>query len=152
RGISKQIVPQLPRVGRKGGPARPGPDLRGYQSESGSVDPAGDPRGRQHARICRPPFPCGGHRARGISGNAQAGQVGRTSIGGEIIVMDSNVSAILASWSFAPWLALSLGVSSVIYLRGWLRLRRRGLTHLGWGQLFCFLAGLGTIAIALMSP
>ena len=66
--------------------------------------------------------------------------------------MDPTVAAILASWSFTPWLALSLGLSAAIYLRGWLRLRRRGSRHFGLTQLACFLGGIATIYVALMSP
>ena len=66
--------------------------------------------------------------------------------------MDATLSAILASWSFAPWLAISLGLSAGIYLRGWLRLRQRGNKHFGPAQLVCFLGGIATIYVALMSP
>ncbi|MCE9556119.1 MAG: cytochrome c oxidase assembly protein [Planctomycetes bacterium] len=66
--------------------------------------------------------------------------------------MDATLSAILASWSFAPWLALSLGLSAAIYLRGWLRLRRRGSKHFGSAKLVCFLGGIATIYVALVSP
>jgi len=66
--------------------------------------------------------------------------------------MNSTLSAILISWSFAPWLAFFLGLTAAIYLRGWRRLRRRGVRQFQFKHLTCFYAGLGTIYIALMSP
>jgi len=66
--------------------------------------------------------------------------------------MDSTFSAIIASWSFAPWLAASLSLSAAIYLRGWYRLRQRGARQFDFARLASFLAGLATIYIALMSP
>ena len=47
---------------------------------------------------------------------------------------------------------MPLCLTAAVYVRGWLRLRRRGSLRFGRAQLVCFLAGIGGIAIALLSP
>ncbi len=60
--------------------------------------------------------------------------------------------AFLRSWPTDPWLDLALFVPAVIYLRGWLALRRRDPRTWHGGQLAAFLGGLATLFLALGSP
>jgi putative membrane protein len=64
-------------------------------------------------------------------------------------------------WSAEPWVVALLALSVAAYLIGYLRLRRRSQrreTASGYGsrargqQLLAFMAGCGTLAIALLSP
>src|SRR5262249_27911956 len=66
--------------------------------------------------------------------------------------MNSLLEAMLRSWPFAPWLATALTLTAVIYLRGWLALRRRSTQHWHVNRLVAFLSGLATIYLALASP
>src|SRR5262245_6044980 len=66
--------------------------------------------------------------------------------------MDSLLLAIVRSWPFALWLGMGLGLTAVIYLRGWLALRLRSPQQWHVGQLVAFLSGLATIYLALASP
>ena len=66
--------------------------------------------------------------------------------------MSSVSQAILSSWSFDP--AINLGIVAVVilYLRGWRILRRTSPARFpGWRAL-AFLAGLGTVWLAIASP
>src|SRR5262245_18184959 len=60
--------------------------------------------------------------------------------------------ALLRSWPSAPWLAVGLGLTAVIYLRGWLALRWRDQKHWPVSQLVAYWSGLATSYIALASP
>jgi cytochrome c oxidase assembly factor CtaG len=60
--------------------------------------------------------------------------------------------AVLASWSRDPAVLGSLLATGAIYVRGWLGLRRQMPHRFGAGRLAAFVAGLGTIAAALVSP
>jgi cytochrome c oxidase assembly factor CtaG len=62
------------------------------------------------------------------------------------------LDAFLRSWPFDPWLVLVLLVTSVVYLRGWLILRRRNGRRWHGGHLAAFLGGLAAIYLALASP
>jgi cytochrome c oxidase assembly factor CtaG len=66
--------------------------------------------------------------------------------------MNPLLEALVRSWPFDPWLAVLLLLTAVIYLRGWLMLRRRSPQHWHVGQLVAFLGGLATIYLALASP
>lgn len=59
---------------------------------------------------------------------------------------------LLYSWSFDPWIMAALLVTAWIYVRGWRQLRRRGAWRWRGRQLACFLGGLLTLGIALVSP
>jgi cytochrome c oxidase assembly factor CtaG len=62
------------------------------------------------------------------------------------------LEAFLRSWPFDPWLLVALGLAAVIYLRGWLALRRRNPRRWHARQLIAFLGGLTAIYLALASP
>jgi cytochrome c oxidase assembly factor CtaG len=66
--------------------------------------------------------------------------------------MDPTLDAFLSSWPFDPWLVAGLALAGVVYLRGWLRLRRGGVRRWVGGQLAAFLGGLAALFLALASP
>jgi len=61
-------------------------------------------------------------------------------------------SAILRSWSFAPWLAIGLVVAAGVYTRGWTPLHRRRPRDFGRWRLAAWLTGLGVLYVAIASP
>lgn len=66
--------------------------------------------------------------------------------------MDPTLEALLSSWSFDPWILVPLLLTTVIYVRGWRVLQRRGSPHFHSRQLVSFLAGLVAVLVALASP
>ena len=66
--------------------------------------------------------------------------------------MSSVSQAILSSWSFDPRITLGIIALIVLYLRGWRILHRTSPARFpGWRAL-AFLAGLGTVWLAIASP
>lgn len=66
--------------------------------------------------------------------------------------MQSASQAIFDEWSPPPFLTLSILLVAVIYLRGWVLIRRtRRAQFPGW-RLGCFLLGMGTLWISIASP
>jgi cytochrome c oxidase assembly factor CtaG/polyferredoxin len=57
-----------------------------------------------------------------------------------------------ANWPFEPWVVSGVVVSSAVYLRGWLALRRRDPRRWPVGRMAAFLAGQACIYLALASP
>jgi cytochrome c oxidase assembly factor CtaG len=66
--------------------------------------------------------------------------------------MSPVVDAFLYSWPFDPLLIVTLALSGIVYLRGWLALRGRNVARWHGGRLVAFLAGLAAIYLALASP
>ena len=66
--------------------------------------------------------------------------------------MNPTLDAVLLSWPFDPWLTATLLLTAGLYLRGWLRLRRRDPRRWQPRQPSAFLAGLFAIFLALASP
>jgi putative membrane protein len=66
--------------------------------------------------------------------------------------MDSRVLALLTTWDWRPEVILILGLNSLFFVSGWLRLRRRGRARLasGW-RLTSYLAGMIVLGLSLMS-
>lgn len=60
--------------------------------------------------------------------------------------------AILASWSFPPWVTALDLLSALLYLRGWLVLRRVIPQRFPAWRLLSFVGGLAALQIALASP
>lgn len=60
--------------------------------------------------------------------------------------------AILASWSFPPWVTALDLLSALLYVRGWLVLRRLVPSRFPAWRLFSFIAGIASLQIALASP
>src|SRR6266446_9641664 len=66
--------------------------------------------------------------------------------------MSSVSQAILSSWFFDPKIALGLAVALFLYFRGWLILHRTLPERFPAWRLIAFLAGLGTVWLAIASP
>ncbi len=60
--------------------------------------------------------------------------------------------AALRSWSIPPAASFAIVLSAIVYLRGWILLRRAGLPYLPPWRAITFLFGLLTLWIALASP
>ena len=59
---------------------------------------------------------------------------------------------MLQSWTFEPWIIMSLLLAAAIYLRGWRQLHRRLPRRFALWRLVAFQAGLFTLFLALSSP
>jgi cytochrome c oxidase assembly factor CtaG len=66
--------------------------------------------------------------------------------------VDPLARAVLGSWTVQPALASALLVTAALYVRGWRALRRQMPARFPGWRLACFLAGLGTIYVAVASP
>lgn len=66
--------------------------------------------------------------------------------------MPSPAQAVLASWSFPPWVTSLNLLSALLYLRGWHSLHRTLPSRFTPGRLASFVAGIATLQIALASP
>jgi putative membrane protein len=66
--------------------------------------------------------------------------------------MSQAVQDIFAEWSLPVWLTLSIVLTALIYLRGWSAIRKTRLGQFTWLRLLSFLAGLGTLWLAIGSP
>jgi cytochrome c oxidase assembly factor CtaG len=66
--------------------------------------------------------------------------------------MDPTVDAFLRSWPFDPWLFATLGLTAVVYLRGWFSLRLPEGGRWQPRQPAAFLGGLAALFLALGSP
>lgn len=66
--------------------------------------------------------------------------------------MSESLDAFARSWPSPGFLAASLCVTVLVYLRGWLSLRRRDSIRWTAGQLVAFLAGCIFLYLALASP
>ena len=66
--------------------------------------------------------------------------------------MPSPAQAALLSWSMPPAATLALTLTALIYLRGWLLLRRAGVPFVPVWRMASFLLGLLSLWIALASP
>jgi cytochrome c oxidase assembly factor CtaG len=66
--------------------------------------------------------------------------------------MSPALDAFLLSWPFDPWLLLALGLTGLVYLRGWRALNRRDARRWHAGRLAVFLGGLLCLFVALASP
>lgn len=66
--------------------------------------------------------------------------------------MSSVTQAALASFALRPWLLFATVVTAIVYLRGWLTLRRQMPERFTTKHLAAFLGGLAALAIAIASP
>ncbi len=66
--------------------------------------------------------------------------------------MLSPQQAVLASWSFPPWVTALDLLSALLYLRGWLALRRVIPIRFPTWRLLSFLGGIVSLQVALASP
>ena len=66
--------------------------------------------------------------------------------------MEPITTVLLQSWTFEPWIIISLALAGSIYARGWWQLHRRlPRRFTGW-HLIAFQGGLFTLFLALASP
>ena len=63
--------------------------------------------------------------------------------------MDSTLEAVIRSWPFEPWVLITLMVTPVLYLRGWLVLHGRDPERWSAGKLGAFALGLGALFLAI---
>jgi cytochrome c oxidase assembly factor CtaG/polyferredoxin len=66
--------------------------------------------------------------------------------------VDTIASAAFRSWSFDPHVIIPILLAAIIYVRGWLRLRRVLPSEFSDAQLASFLSGLALVFIAIESP
>ncbi|MBV8807474.1 MAG: cytochrome c oxidase assembly protein [Acidobacteriaceae bacterium] len=66
--------------------------------------------------------------------------------------MNPIANAALTSWAWKPLTTAILLSTALIYLRGWVRGRRLLRDPADWNRLGAFVAGLGTLFLALESP
>ncbi len=66
--------------------------------------------------------------------------------------MPSPAQAVLLSWSVPPAATFALALTAVVYLRGWLLLRRAGVPFVPPWRAASFLLGLLSLWVALASP
>ncbi len=66
--------------------------------------------------------------------------------------MQSVYQAALRSWSIPPVATFALLLTALVYLRGWINLRRAGSIELPPWRAITFLAGLLSLWVALASP
>jgi putative membrane protein len=59
---------------------------------------------------------------------------------------------LLRLWSVPPMATLAIELTALVYLRGWWRLRRSGVSFVPAWRALAFLSGLLTVWIALASP
>ena len=59
---------------------------------------------------------------------------------------------VFADWSLPIWLTLAIILTAVIYLRGWIAIRRTRPTQFTGAQLAAFLSGLAILWLAIASP
>src|SRR5579875_2549396 len=67
-------------------------------------------------------------------------------------MMLSPQQAILASWSFPPWVTALDLLAALLYVRGWLLLRRVIPSRFPAWRLLSFIGGIAALQIALASP
>ncbi|HEX4319993.1 MAG TPA: cytochrome c oxidase assembly protein, partial [Acidobacteriaceae bacterium] len=66
--------------------------------------------------------------------------------------MSTAMQSVLDDWSLPIWLTLGIALTAIVYLRGWIALRRtRPLQFNGWRVVF-FMGGLASLWLAIGSP
>jgi cytochrome c oxidase assembly factor CtaG len=60
--------------------------------------------------------------------------------------------SLVTDWDIPPWVTCALVAAGLVYLRGWLALRRTRPETLPVWRLWSFLAGLSAIFVAVSSP
>src|SRR6516162_452034 len=60
--------------------------------------------------------------------------------------------AVLASWSFPPWVTALNLLAAMLYIRGWAGMHHSVIHRFTHRRLFSFLAGIAILEVALASP
>jgi cytochrome c oxidase assembly factor CtaG len=66
--------------------------------------------------------------------------------------MSDAVSDVFREWSFPIWLTVPIALTGIVYLRGWLAIRKTRPRQFGARQLALFEAGLAVLWLAIGSP
>ncbi len=66
--------------------------------------------------------------------------------------MFTAIQSVLDDWSLPIWLTGSIALTGIVYLRGWLALRKTRCGQFNRWRLLSFLAGLASLWIAIGSP
>ncbi len=66
--------------------------------------------------------------------------------------MSEAVREIFADWRLPLWLTLSIGLTAVVYIRGWLALRQTRRAQFSDVRLYSFLGGLALLWLVIASP
>jgi putative membrane protein len=62
------------------------------------------------------------------------------------------LQSVLADWSLPIWLTVAIGLTGLVYLRGWFALRRTRPAQFTSARLISFFAGLASLWLAIGSP
>ena len=66
--------------------------------------------------------------------------------------MQTSWLSLITDWDIPPWVTCALAVAGLVYVRGWLALRRTRPKTLPVWRLLSFLAGVFAIFVAVSSP
>ena len=66
--------------------------------------------------------------------------------------MSEAVADVFNDWSLPAWLTLAIIIPAMMYIRGWIALRKTRPAQFTLLRLSSFLAGLGMLWIAIGSP
>lgn len=66
--------------------------------------------------------------------------------------MSNAVRDIFAEWTLPPWLTLSVVLGSIVYLRGWRKIRKTRPAQFTVMRLVSFLSGLAVLWLSIGSP
>jgi putative membrane protein len=66
--------------------------------------------------------------------------------------MPPSVTAVFATWDFPPFVCATLAIVTIVYWRGWLRIRRTRPAIFPTWRLACFLGAVAALVIAVSSP
>lgn len=66
--------------------------------------------------------------------------------------MSAAMQSVLDEWSLPAWLTGSIVVTGIVYLRGWLALRKTRREQFNYLRLLSFMAGLASLWVAIGSP
>jgi putative membrane protein len=66
--------------------------------------------------------------------------------------MSPEFKAVLLAWSIPPWTTAALVIAAVVYVRGWLQIRKTRPTLFPPWRLAVYLAGLFSLFLATASP
>ena len=66
--------------------------------------------------------------------------------------MPGNFSSLLTQWDIPPVVTCALLLTALIYIRGWIHIRRTRPEQFSFSRLACFLGGIVALFIAVASP
>lgn len=66
--------------------------------------------------------------------------------------MTYTFSQLFTQWEVPPIVTFFLALTALIYIRGWMRIRRTRAEQFSWWRLACFLSGIFALFAAVASP